>query len=254
MKDSWDTGPGRGHTAIMVLLVLLGLVAGVLTTLAGMGGGLFLLVALGLVFGPHFALAVTTPALLVSNLHRGWLFRAEVDWRLARTIAVGVIPGAVVGALVLPALPAAVVAALFTASTVFALLRATGRVTLAPRPSWITVYAVAIGALAATSGGAGMLIAPLVLSSGAAGGRYVATVAMGAVAMHLARVIGYGTVGLLGAEHLVDAAAILVGLLAGNLVGRRLRHHVGPRTERTVELGALVVANAFAIAAVVRGV
>jgi uncharacterized membrane protein YfcA len=236
----------------MLVLAVLGLVAGILTTLAGMGGGLFLLVALGLVYGPHVALAVTTPALLVSNLHRAWLFRADVDWRMARLVALGVMPGAIVGALLLPALPEVVIAALFTASTGFALLRATGRVRIDPAPRWITAYAVGIGALAATSGGAGMLIAPLVLSSGATGARYVATVAIGAVAMHLARVIGYGTVGVLVPAQLADAAVILVGLLAGNLIGRRLRGRLGAKTERNIELGALLVANAFAIAAVFR--
>lgn len=236
----------------MFVLAVLGLVAGILTTLAGMGGGLFLLVALGLVYGPHVALAVTTPALLVSNLHRAWLFRADVDWRMAKLVAMGVMPGAIVGALLLPALPEVVIAALFTASTGFALLRATGRVRIDPAPRWITAYALGIGALAATSGGAGMLIAPLVLSSGATGARYVATVAIGAVAMHLARVIGYGTVGVLVPAQLADAAVILVGLLAGNLIGRRLRGRLGAKTERNIELGALVVANAFAIAAVFR--
>jgi uncharacterized protein len=236
----------------MAALAVLGLVAGILTTLAGMGGGLFLLIALGLIYGPHVALAVTTPALLISNLHRAWLFRADVDWRLARLVAIGVMPGAILGAVILPALPEVVVAALFTASTAFALLRATGRVTLAPKPGWITTYAVAIGALAATSGGAGMLIAPLVLSSGTLGAGYVATVAIGAVAMHLARVIGYGTVGLLVAAQLVDAGVILAGLLAGNLVGRRLRGRIGRTAERRIELGALLVANFFAILAVFR--
>jgi uncharacterized membrane protein YfcA len=237
----------------MVLLALLGLLAGVLTTIAGMGGGLFLLMALGLVYGPHVALAVTTPALLVSNLHRGWLFRADVQWPLVKLIAMGVIPGAILGALVLPGLPDWVVAALFTASTVFALLRSTGRVKFDPKPRWITAYSFAIGGLAATSGGAGMLIAPLILASGATGSRYVATVAFGAVAMHAARVIGYGSVGILVPAHLVDAAVILCGLLLGNVVGRRLRGRIGAATERRVELGALLVANAFAIAAVVRG-
>ncbi|MBL8943472.1 MAG: hypothetical protein JNK45_10005 [Myxococcales bacterium] len=80
----------------------------------------------------------------------------------------------------------------------------------------------------------------------------MATVAIGAVAMHLARVIGYGSVGLLVPAQLADAAVILVGLLAGNLVGRRLRGRLGAKTERNIELGALLVANAFAIAAVFR--
>ena len=40
-----------------VLLGVLGLCAGVLTTLAGQGGGLFLLLLCSLLVGPHAALA-----------------------------------------------------------------------------------------------------------------------------------------------------------------------------------------------------
>lgn len=236
----------------MVLLALLGLVAGVLTTLAGMGGGLFLLVAVGLMTGPKEALAVTAPALLVSNAHRAFLFRQHVDRRLAGIVALGVIPGALAGALVLPEIPEVVVALLFTASTVVALLRATGRLKIQLGGRWIIVYSVVIGALTATSGGAGMLIAPLVLSTGLSGSAYVATVAVCAIAMHVGRVIGYGTVGLLVAEQLPIVATLLGGLVLGNLLGRRLRGRLSPGVEKRVELVALVVANIAALANVLR--
>jgi uncharacterized protein len=234
------------------VFAVLGVIAGVLTTLAGMGGGLFLLVAVGLLTGPHEALALTAPALLVSNAHRVWLFRQFVDRRLAGIVALGVIPGALAGALVLPEIPELVVALLFTASTVLALLRATGRVRIEPGRRWIVVYAVVIGALTATSGGAGMLIAPLVLSTGLTGAAYVATVALCAIAMHVGRVIGYGTVGLLSIEQLPIIATLLAGLVLGNLIGRRLRGSISAGAEKRVELVALVVANLAALANVLR--
>ncbi|MBK6922083.1 MAG: TSUP family transporter [Deltaproteobacteria bacterium] len=232
----------------MILLVVLGLAAGMLSTIAGLGGGLFLLMVLGLLRGPHAALVLTTPALLVSNLHRAWLFRADLDRRLARVIVGGVIPGAFLGALALPEIPETVVAVLFTASTVFALLRASGRITLQPRGRAIALYAFVVGALAATSGGAGMLLAPLVLSVVGPGTRYLATIAVGAMAMHAARVMGYGAAGLLASEQTGDILALLVGLLAGNLIGRRLRGHASIDTQRRVEIGALVIANVCALA------
>lgn len=229
---------------------MLGLLAGLLTTVAGMGGGLFLLMTLGLLIGPLEALVVTTPALLLSNLHRLWLFRGDLDRPLVARIALGVVPGALVGALLLPAIPEIVVAILFTASSVVAVLRSLGKIELDWLARWIPGFAALIGALAATSGGAAMLLAPLVLSAGATGSRYVATIAAAAAIMHAARVLGYGGVGLMELGQLVGASAILSGLVVGNLVGRRLRNHVDGALEKRLELGALVAANAFAIATV----
>lgn len=234
----------------MIALALLGLVAGLLTTVAGMGGGLFLLMVLGLWIGPLEALVVTTPALLLSNIHRLWLFRGDLDRPLVARIAIGVIPGALIGAFLLPTIPEVVVAVLFAASSVVAVLRSLGKLDLGWLARWVPGFAALIGALAATSGGAAMLLAPLVLAAGATGSRYVATIAAAAAIMHGARVLGYGGVGLMELGQLVDASAILSGLLIGNLVGRRLRDHVDGTLEKRLELGALVAANAFALASV----
>jgi hypothetical protein len=69
----------------LLTLVPLGLLAGVLTTVAGMGGGMMLVVVLSLVWDPRVALASTAPALLVGNAHRAYLYRAQV----ARQISAG---------------------------------------------------------------------------------------------------------------------------------------------------------------------
>ncbi len=236
----------------MLLLIALGLVAGVLTTLAGLGGGLLLLVVLGLMRGPHLALALTTPALLAANIHRAWMYRREINHRFAASVAIGVVPGAVVGGLLLPGLPEEVVAFLFTLSTAFALARSAGWMRLEPHPRWVAAYSAGIGALAATSGGAGMLIAPLAISAGLGGTPYIATVAASAVAMHAGRVIGYGATGLLAAEHIPAIAALLAGLVLGNLIGRRLRRHIPHTLQVRMEFGALLSANVFAIAGVMR--
>jgi hypothetical protein len=97
-----------------------------------------------------------------------------------------------------------------------------------------------------------MLIAPLVLSTGLSGSAYVATVAVCAIAMHVGRVIGYGSVGLLVAEQLPIVATLLGGLVLGNLLGRRLRGRLSAGVEKRVELVALVVANIAALANVLR--
>ena len=86
-------------------LLFLGLCAGALTTLAGQGGGLFLLLILAVLVGPKAALAITAPALLLGNLHRAVLFRKAIDRGVAARMMLGAVPGAFAGGLLAGALP-----------------------------------------------------------------------------------------------------------------------------------------------------
>ena len=71
--------------------------AGLLTTVAGLGGGILMLLAVSLATDPKVALVATAPALLAGNLHRAFLFRGDVDRRVARAFALGAFPGSVLG-------------------------------------------------------------------------------------------------------------------------------------------------------------
>ena len=52
---------------ILAFVGLLGVVAGFLTTVSGMGGGLMLVISLSALWGPHVALANPAPTLLVGH-------------------------------------------------------------------------------------------------------------------------------------------------------------------------------------------
>jgi len=236
----------------MIALVVLGLLAGLLTTVAGMGGGLFLIVVLGVTRGPHAALALSAPALLVGNLHRAFLFRAHIDRRVATSLAAGAAPGALLGGLLLPAIPEAVVAALLAATTVLAVVRQLGRLRIDPGRLGLVLGSALVGVFAGTSGGAALLLAPLVLAAGLHGSAYIGTIAIAAIALHIGRMVAYGSVGLLGLEQAPEVAALLVGLFVGNLAGRHARAWVPERLESVLELGALVVTSGVAVLAVLR--
>src|SRR4051812_29179882 len=105
-------------------LVVLGLLAGVLTTLAGQGGGLFLLLGCSLLLGPHAALAITAPALLIGNLHRAVLFRRFIDRRVAGLMIAGALPGAFVGGLLAGVVPGWALQVFLVALTAVAIARA----------------------------------------------------------------------------------------------------------------------------------
>jgi uncharacterized membrane protein YfcA len=232
----------------LVWMVALGLAAGVLTTVSGMGGGLLVVFVLSWMIGPKAALVVSAAALLVGNVHRAWLYRADLDGAVARLLLLGLVPGSLLGAVLAGGLPDGAIRIIMIAAALAALARALGggRWTL-PVSSLAPVAAV-IGLFAATAGGAAAMLGPLLLSTGLGGRRYLAVVAVGATAMHSARIAGYGVAGLWDAAHVPMIAVLAAAILAGNLVGRSLRDVVPERAGAALEVGTPVVCALLATA------
>lgn len=205
-----------------MLLLLFGAGAGLLTTTAGMGGGMLLLVGLSLLYGPGAALASTAPALLLGNLHRFYLYREHLDRRVALAFAAGGLPGAACGGVLAGGIPPRVLGLLILLSSVLAIARAVLRWRWSISPRVMAPAGFVIGAMTAASGGAGVLVAPLFLSAGLTGDAYIATIAASASLMHLGRIVGYGAGGLLDGVALGRAAVLALAIPIGNLVGKRL--------------------------------
>ena len=159
----------------MLLLMILGVAAGLITTLTGFGGGLFLVTVLALLWDPITALTMSSVALLVGNAQRLFLFRPHIDTSLAKPVILGCMPGALGGALIATATPEWVLQVAIVLATVGALLRVVVNPNWTVPVSWILPGSALVGFLAATTGGGGFLLAPLLLSAGVTGGRYIAT-------------------------------------------------------------------------------
>jgi uncharacterized membrane protein YfcA len=234
----------------MTLLLLLGVLAGALTTVAGLGGGLVLLLALAVLIGPKEALATSALALLVGNLHRLWLYRRHLAWDVAKPLLRGIVPGAFLGALFLVGVPGWIVQVLMVAMVGLALARTFGGYTWVLPPRAMTASGVVIGGLTATAGGAALLAGPLLLASGLAGPAYLSTLALSSVGLHASRLVGYAIGGMYTLDVVGQAAVLAVAVMTGNLLGDRVRRHIGPRAQRALELGTPVVALALALAGI----
>lgn len=224
----------------------IGLVAGTVTTLAGAGGGVFLILALSLFVGPHVALAASAPTLLVGNLHRVVLYRREVDRTIAFRVIQGALPASLVAGALSVSLPTWFLHGLFGVVTVYAAVRATGRAKWTPPPGALLPVGAFVGAISAASGGAGLLLAPMLLACGLTEKRYVATGAAIALATHVGRLAGYGSRGILTREVLLWSALATVAVVAGNFVGDAVRPHVTGRRATWVENGVLAVCTGLA--------
>jgi uncharacterized membrane protein YfcA len=206
-----------------LVFVLLGVGAGVLTTLAGQGGGLLLLLACSAIVGPHGALAITAPALLLGNLHRATLLRRHIDRPVASRMIAGAVPGALAGGLLAGVIPAMALRVVLVAITVVALAKALGLLRFRVARAALVPKGLTVGAMTGAAGGAGILFAPVLLSFGLTGRAFVATSSVIALSTHIGRVAGYAALGLFARGLIGPTIAVTVAILAGNAVGARLR-------------------------------
>jgi len=231
----------------ILMLLLLGSLAGLVTTVAGLGGGLALLLALSLFWDPHQALAATAIALLIGNVHRVWMLRQHVSKKVVRAFAIGAVPGSIAGGWLAVAVPAWVVQVFMVGSTALSIGHALSGTTWRPGPKAIAPAGVLIGGLTGVSGGAAVLTSPLFLAAGLSGEAYVASMSLSAVLMHIGRIVAYGAGGLITTTTLGYAALLALAILAGNLAGRKLRTLTSKLPGRSLEYVSLVVCAALAV-------
>jgi uncharacterized membrane protein YfcA len=216
--------------------------------MAGQGGGLFLLLAISLLVGPHEALAITAPALLLGNLHRAVLFRKHIQRSMAVRMIAGALPGAFIGGLLAGATPAWVLQGFLVVLTLLSIARALSWLRF-DVPRWgLGPAGLLIGGLTGTAGGAGVLFAPVLLSTGLTGAAYVGTLSTIAFATHAGRVVAYASNGLFTRDLAIPTIVVALAITAGNALGERMRKVLSDRTTTRLEYGVLVVCVGVSLA------
>lgn len=226
----------------------MGLGAGLLTTVAGIGGGLVLIAALSgfTDLEPAEVVVLTAPVLLVANAMRAWIYRARVDRPLVTHYLVGAVPAAIAAAWLLPRLPArglqiaiAIVLLGFVAERLLRPDRPPAiRITL-----WGFVLVGAFsGATSATVGGSGPISAPFLAGRGLTKQSFVGTGAVCDGSVHAVKAAAYIAAGLLVPPLLPVVAVATAGVIVGNVAGGRILSRLSETAFVRVLLAALVVA------------
>jgi uncharacterized membrane protein YfcA len=232
----------------MLALIALSLLAGVITTLAGMGGGLVLLLGLSFFLDPLVALATTGPALLLGNLHRIALYSAHVQRPQALRLMLGAAPGALIGGLVAVALPEAVLRAAMVLLALLATAKVVFGLRFVPPANALVPGGAAIGFVTATSGGGGLISGPLLLASGLSGRPYVATGAVAAATVHVCRLAGYSVGGMMTRQIVVMGLVGAICIATGNLLGERARRWIPETAVPRIEVGVVLTCLGLALA------
>lgn len=212
-------------------ILLLGLVAFFAATLAavtGFGGAAVLLPALVAIFGARDAVPILTVAQLIGNGSRVWFNRHDLVMPVVGWFALGAIPLALLGGVLLAQAPLPILTRLIG---LFLILTGIWRHILSRptvRPS--TRSFAAIGALfsflSALVGSTGPLMAPFFLAYGLVKSAYIGTEALATVVMHLTKLVAYSGTTVLTPSNALAGLALGPLMVAGSFAGKRMLDRV----------------------------
>jgi hypothetical protein len=220
-----------------------------LSAVAGFGGGVLLLPVFTALFGLRVAVPMLTLTQVSSNAFRALFNRRELQWRLIGWFALGAVPFAVAGGLLLARAPLDALQRLLGVFLIGVVIwRRRNPHPRKPADRTFAAVGAASGLASALLGSAGPLTAPFFLAYGLTRAAYIGTEAGSALTMHLSKIAAYGAGDLLTRQVLLYGLALTPATLAGAWTGRKV---VGRISDRAfvilVELGLLAAGILFLI-------
>ena len=237
----------------MIVIGLAALLSSILSAVAGLGGGVILLVVIAQFVTPTAAIPIQGAIQVVSNGSRARLLRHDVDWSVVGWSSLLLLPASFVGVALATALPDD---AISMALAVFVLVLAWRPSLVSRQPS--SPYAtdpvgrrrmlIGVGAtsgfLNTTVGASGPVTSPFFKAVTASHVAFVATAATTQVAAHVAKLVAFGTSGWNPVDHLDLIIVGSIGVIVGSWVGTRL---LGKLRAQHLDLIFRLVLSALAI-------
>lgn len=208
-------------TLLLASLAALGLA--MLSAVAGFGGGVLLLPVFTALFGLRVAVPMLTITQLSSNGSRVWFNRGDLRRPLIGWFALGAVPFAIAGGLLLAHAPLAPLKRLLGVVLIGVVLwrrwqRRPGR----PSDRTFAAVGAVSGLGSALLGSVGPLTAPFFLAAGLTRATYVGTEAASALVMHSTKIAVYGAGNLLTGTVLIYGVALTPATLLGAWAGKKV--------------------------------
>ncbi len=220
-----------------------------LSAVAGFGGGVLLLPVFTALFGFRVAVPMLTLTQLSSNASRAWLNRHELRWPLIGWFALGAVPCAVAGGILLTHAPLGPLKRLLGVFLIAVVVwRRFNPHPRKPADPAFAVVGAASGLGSALLGSVGPLTAPFFLAYGLTRAAYIGTEAASALTLHLTKIATYGAGDLLTRQVLLYGIALTPATLLGAWTGKQIVGRISDRVfVLLVELGLLGAGALFLI-------
>jgi uncharacterized membrane protein YfcA len=213
---------------IWLAVLALGLVAGTLSGIVGFGASIMLMPALMLAFGPHEAVPIMAIAALLANLARVLVWWREVDWRANAYYCVTAIPCAALGARTLLILDPRIVEAVLGGMFILMIPARRWLVARGMRiKAWhLTLVGAGIGFLTGLVASTGPINTPFFLAYGLVKGAFLATEALGSMAIGLTKALVFRRFDALPLETVVRGLIVGASLMVGSRLAKGFVLHL----------------------------
>lgn len=236
---------------MLIVLALVGLVAGVIASVSGFGIGSLLTPALALTVDARLAVALAAVPHAVGTLQRFWLLRRHVDRRVLGGFGVASAVGGLAGALLQARAPGRALGVVFGVlllmAGTFELTGVVRRVRWSRGSAWVAgTLSGAFGGLVGNQGG---VRTAAMLGFDVPPAAFVATATAAALLVDAARLPVYvATQGGAMAAHAGHVLVATAGVVAGTAAGARVLGHLPPATFRRAVAVLLLLLGAYMLA------
>ena len=215
---------------VHVIIGITAVLTGILSAVAGLGGGAVLLGVLAQFFAPVTAIPIQGGIQLVSNGSRAIMLRKDISWGVVVQASILVLPAAFLGVAVATSIP----------EDATRILLGTFLLVITWRPAWlrwksegqlprgaIVAVGAASGFLNSTVGASGPFTSPFYKAATASHVAFVATAATTQILAHIAKLSAFIVDGFDYRQHLSLMVVGAAGTFVGTRVGGRLLHRSG---------------------------
>jgi uncharacterized membrane protein YfcA len=225
-----------------LLVLFVGLLAGMLSGVIGTGSSMMLMPVLVMLFGPQQAVPIMAIAAIMGNLGKVLAWWREVDWRACAAYCSTAVPGAALGVRTLLALPPHAVE---LALGLFFLAMVPTRRWLARRSIQFSLLHLAliggvVGFLTGIVVSTGPITVPVFMSYGLVKGAFLATEAAGSLAVYGTKVAVFKHLGALPLHVVLDGLITGSALMAGSFAARYVVVRMSARTFKLVVDGLML--------------
>ncbi|MDB5803488.1 MAG: hypothetical protein JWN73_810 [Betaproteobacteria bacterium] len=225
-----------------IIVLSIGLAAGVLSGIVGFGSSIMLMPALIIAFGPREAVPIMAVAAIIGNLSRVMVWWREIDWRVVGAYVVTAAPFSALGARTLLILPPRIVEA---SLAVFFIAMIPLRHWLAARQFklklWhLSVIAAFIGFITGIVVSTGPINVPFFLAYGLVKGAFIGTEAMSSVAVFITKALVFRSFGFLPLSAIGQGLIIGGSLMAGAYIAKGFLLKLDPAKFRRLMDGLLL--------------
>ncbi|MGU3536422.1 sulfite exporter TauE/SafE family protein [Methylobacterium sp. A54F] len=228
----------------LILILGIGLVAGIVSGVIGTGSSIMLVPVLAAVYGPKQAIPIMAVAAVMANVSRILAWWREVDRRAFAAYAATGVPAAVVGARTMLVLPPR---AVDLAIGLFLLAMIPARRWLAAnlvrlRLPHLAVAGAVIGFLTGIVASTGPASVPVFLGYGLTKGAFIGTEAAASLAIYATKTLTFQGAGALGTDDLARGLVVGASLMAGAFIAKPFVLRLAPDAFRHI-MDALLLAS-----------